>query len=493
MRWLRRILIGFALIVATIFAVRAWDSQRGAPLAAWHTFVPTELSAKQLDAADWATYIAAENAARAEVQAQVIDTLDPKTCDLDNRYCPRSPMFPGSFRQDWNRSVVLEPAGPPLGAAVFVHGLTDAPYSLRHVARAYQAKGWVALLIRMPGHGTVPAGLTAATTDQWRAATQLAMREARKRAGPARPVHLIGYSNGAALAVDHTLSALAAPALVLPDRVVLLSPAIGITGAARFAGLAGLPAIFPAFAKAAWLDFLPEYNPYKYNSFAVNAARQSFIMTQHIRNGLTARRADGLLLKMPPVLTFQSLVDSTVSTAAVVTGLYARLPANGSELVLFDMNRDRLFRPLLKPGAAPDLDRLLGPAPRNYTFTLITNKGDARKTVAETTPAGAATLVTTPLGLEWPADLYSVGHIAIPFPLDDGLYGIVANPADASGIQLGSLALRGERNVLVVPPDLLMRISANPFYPFLIQRIEAGLGGKTTTPAPGPIVMPAAG
>ena len=483
MRWLRRILIGIALILATIFAVRAWDSQRGEPLAEWQTFVPTELSTEQLKTADWAAYVAAENAARAEVKAEVIDKQDPKTCSLDNRYCPRSPVFPGNMKEDWNRSTILEPAGPPVGAAVFLHGLTDAPYSLRHAARAYQARGWVALLIRLPGHGTVPAGLTKVTTDQWRGATQLAMREARKRVGAGKPIHMVGYSNGAALAVDHTLLALADPALIRPDRVVLMSPAIGITGAARFAGLAGLPAVFPAFAKAAWLDLFPEYNPYKYNSFPVNAARQSFAMTVLIRDGMAARTADGTLKTMPPIVAFQSVVDATITMPTLVTGLFNQLPANGSELVLFDMNRDRAFRPLLNTSAAPNLDTLMGKGPRAYAYTLITNKGDARVVVAETTPAGATSPVATPLGLEWPREIFSVGHIAIPFPLDDGLYGTIPNPADPQGIQLGSLALRGERGVLVVPPSLLMRISANPFFPYMMQRIEAGIT-PTATPAP---------
>lgn len=475
MRWLRRILIGIALILATIFVVRAWDSQRGEPLAEWQTFVPTEMSTEQLAGADWAAYVAAENAARAEVQAEVIDRQDPKTCSLDNRYCPRSPMFPGNRTEDWNRSIILEPVDAPVGAAVFLHGLTDAPYSLRHVARAYQARGWTALLIRVPGHGTVPAGLTKITTDQWRGATQLAMREARKRVGAGKPLHIVGYSNGAALAVDHALLALADPALVRPDRVVLLSPAIGITGAARFAGLAGLPAIFPAFAKAAWLDLLPEYNPYKYNSFPVNAARQSFAMTVLIRDGMAARTADGTLKNMPPIIAFQSVVDATIDMPTLVSGLFAQLPANGSELVLFDMNRDTVFLPLLRQGAAPDLARLLPPAPRRFAYTLITNEGTARAVMAKSTAAGSISAVETPLGLEWPREIFSVGHIAIPFPLDDGLYGTVPNPADNQGIQLGSLALRGERNVLVVPPDLLMRISANPFFPYMMQRIEAGI------------------
>ncbi len=51
---------------------------------------------------------------------------------------------------------------------------------------------------------------------------------------------------------------------------------------------------------------------------------------------------------MPPVLTFQSVVDFTVSTQAVVSALYGNLPANGSELVLFDVNRNARLGPLLR-------------------------------------------------------------------------------------------------------------------------------------------------
>jgi hypothetical protein len=194
-----------------------------------------------------------------------------------------------------------------------------------------------------------------------------------------------------------------------------------------------------------------------------------------IRDGMAARTADGTLKNMPPIVAFQSVVDSTITMPTLVTGLFSQLPANGSELVLFDMNRDRVFLPLLRQGTAPDLARLLPPGPRNFTYTLITNEGETKTVMAKTTAAGAVSPVETPLGLEWPAEIYSVGHIAIPFPLDDGLYGTIPNPADTQGIQLGSLALRGERNVLVVPPDLLMRISANPFFPYMMQRIEAGI------------------
>ena len=45
---------------------------------------------------------------------------------------------------------------------------------------------------------------------------------------------------------------------------------------AFFSGLAGWPRVSPPAPKAAWLNIMPEFNPFKYNSFPTNAARQSF-------------------------------------------------------------------------------------------------------------------------------------------------------------------------------------------------------------------------
>jgi len=477
-RWLKQLLIVIAVVLLTIFGVRAFDSQRGAPLARWHTYVPRELSAEQMATASWSYYLCAEDGLLADVKKQVNDKLKARDCVSANRYCPHSPVDPFAFKRNWNRSFVLEPAGPPLGVVVLLHGLTDSPYSVRHLAEIYQARGWLALAIRLPGHGSVPAGLTEATSDQWRAATRLAVREARRRVGADKPLHIVGYLNGGALALDYALSALDDKSLARPDRLVLLSPEISIGEEARFAGIAGWPAVFPPFAKAAWLDVLPEFNPFKYNSFPVNAARESYAMTRIVQDELAAHAADQTLDKLPPILTFQSLVDWTIDMPSVVTRLYDKLPANGSELVLFDMNRDAIFAPLLTPDAAPQLTALLPPAPRNYTVTLITNHAGGKTVEAQTTPSGSSDVTTTPLDLGWPAQVYSVGHVALPYPLTDGLYGLAPDPADDFGIRLGALAVRGETDVLIIPSALLLRIGANPFYPYMAARIEAGMTPK---------------
>ena len=180
---LGRLGVLLAVSLVTLLALRAYQSLQGPPLQLWHTYVPHDMTARAIAAADWAVYLRAEGALFDEVRIHVTERLDAQARHPANRYFDGSPLYPGRFRQDWNRSYVLEPSGLPAGAVVLLHGLTDSPYSLRHVARRYREDGYVAVAIRLPGHGTVPSGLTDAVWEDWAAATRLAVREARRRAG----------------------------------------------------------------------------------------------------------------------------------------------------------------------------------------------------------------------------------------------------------------------------------------------------------------------
>jgi alpha-beta hydrolase superfamily lysophospholipase len=475
-RWTRRAAYALVAVLLVIIAVRVVDSQTGPALELWHTEVPDDLKAEQLHRLDWAGYLAAEQRVFAQVQREVTARIPPEARTQENRFFAGSPIHPPRFAQDWNRSFVLEPEGTPRGAVVLIHGLTDAPYSLRHVADLYRAEGFVALGLRVPGHGTVPAGLTEAVWQDWSAATRLALREARRRAGPTGPVHVVGYSNGGALALKHAMDAVEDSGLVRPDRVIVVSPMVGVSPFARFAGLASLPAMLPRFAKAAWLSLLPEFNPFKYNSFPVNAAVQSFRLTQELQGQVRRLSRAGRLGGMAPVLAFQSLMDFTVSTKALVDDFFALLPANGSELVIFDRNRGTKLSFLLRPAFDPAVASLVPDPPRNWRLTILTNRDEnSLEVVARVTEAGATEEQVVPLGQYYPRDVYSLSHVALPFPVTDSLYGLRPEPEAEFGISLGATAIRGETGVLVMALDSLVRISWNPFFPYMARRIQEAL------------------
>ncbi|MCU6335938.1 alpha/beta hydrolase [Enterobacter quasiroggenkampii] len=469
--------VGIVLVV--LLAVRVYLSQQGPELHLWHTWRADEMSVRELDNADFAGYLAREKAIFTDLDNAVTAKTAGEEQTPLNRYYRQSMVWPGQFAPDANRSFVLMPIGKPRGAVVLLHGLTDSPYSVRRLAVNYQQHGFVAVVPRLPGHGTAPGALTDVDWEMWLAATRLAVREATRLAGDAVPLHLVGYSNGGALAMKYALDALDAPALRKPQQVILLSPMIGVTAFARFAGFAGLPALLPPFAKAAWLNISPEYNPYKYNSFPVNAARQSWLLTKALQEQIGRAARENRLANLPPVLAFQSVMDSTVSTRAVVSGLFDQLPANGSELVMFDINQAASFRPLFKPSSWTATTALLPVAQRRYGVTIITNASEhSFSTVAKITPAGRTQETVVPLAQSWPQDVYSLSHVAVPFPPDDDLYGREPGVKNRYGISLGTIALWGETSVLSVGKEALMRVTSNPFYDFMQERINSRIGDE---------------
>jgi hypothetical protein len=58
----------------------------------------------------------------------------------------------------------------------------------------------------------------------------------------------------------------------------------------------------------------------------------------------------------------------------------------------------------------------------------------------------------------------------LPFSPSDPVYGRSPDESLGAIVHLGTLSPRGERDVLVAPVDVLMRVSSNPFYSYLEQR-----------------------
>ena len=100
-----------------------------------------------------------------------------------------------------------------------------------------------------------------------------------------------------------------------PQQIILLSPMIGVTAFARFAGLAGLPSVFPAFARAARLNVAPEFNPFKVQLLSGQGGETIVVIERALQQQIIRAARQGELKALPPILTFQSVMDSTVSTA----------------------------------------------------------------------------------------------------------------------------------------------------------------------------------
>ena len=79
--------------------------------------------------------------------------------------------------------------------------------------------------------------------------------------------------------------------------------------------------------------------------------------------------------------------------------------------------------------------------------------------------------------LLYPVEIFSLSHVAVPFPLNDPLYGLHPDPKgeEQFGVSLGTLSARGERGALIVDADFLFRIASNPFFPYMLERIEQGI------------------
>ena len=466
-------LLGILFVVfLTILVGRGFQARSLPDLEPWHRADLGDVRAGELpDTATLADYLRREDAVFAALKSKVLDVVPEADRTANNRYLAGGPLDPTRLgTADGNRTFELVPE-KIAGGALLVHGLTDAPYSVRPVAEALRKLGYYTLAPRMPGHGTAPSGLVTADWHDWMSVVRLAALHVRAKAGDGTPFVLVGYSNGGALSVKYAQDVLEGSGLPRPDRIVLMSPMVGLTPLAGFARIASLLHRIPFFEKNAWLDVVPEYNPYKYNSFPANAGIQTAALTKALNAQTERLAASGRLKDLAPVLTFQSLVDATVSTDAIVHRLYDHLPANGSELVLFDINRESSLAPFL---SRPEklLADLRARTDLTYRITVVSNaRRDTREVSAWSAGPGPARISAAPLGLAWPEGVFSLSHIAIPFPESDDLYGRLPEPPPTFGLRLGRVTPRGERAVLTVPLDQWMRLTWNPFFPWLEARV----------------------
>jgi alpha-beta hydrolase superfamily lysophospholipase len=481
-RWaVRAALLVAALLFAVTAGFAAYAVLMLPPVDPWHTIrLPGEFTAGLERGLDFAGYQAMEAKLFEEERIAISSMPTDAPFYVGSRYDPHGPARRLAPGQPYNRSTRRTPANVR-GAALLIHGLSDSPYSVQNLGDVLFAQGFEVTTLRLPGHGTLPSGMVHMDYEDWAAAMRVAARDISGRLPKERPFYIAGYSTGGSLALSYALDRLtpgADPSLRAPARVLLFSAAVELVPAAALTRVLDLFATLPfaAFEKVNWQSIGPEYDPYKFVSFPVNASRQVLKATRRLQRQLADAEAAGRLDQLPAVVAFQSAVDSTTGTHGVTTRVFGRLKGAQHRLVLFDVNRHQRFDLVRRPGAGAlvqDLTRGFSTGARGHTLLLVTNR--ARDTedveVREYTPGQSEPTVTVP-GLSWPINLVSVGHVSVPFPPDDPVYGYVPG-SGANGVpSIGSWTVRGEEGAIVVPLGALGRLRANPFWPVVKQQLE---------------------
>ena len=452
-----------AVLLLTIYFVRAYDMRNMPALGPeYRVEFEHEFDASQEDQVDWSAYLEIEGRLAIELEEKIHSFARPDS--LVDRFSAASLTFPDNYPQNWNYS--YETVAPKArGVAVLLHGLTDSPYSMRSTAEIFVDAGFSVVVPRMPGHGFAVGGLLEAQWQDWAAVVRIAVRHAVKIKGGDEQLLLVGYSNGGLMAVDYALYCDDIAELPCPDGLVMMSPAIAVTALAAVTNLHAAISWMDYFEKSKWQQILPEIDPFKFTSFPMRSAWEIYKLSGHTHKRL--EDADKVA-KLPPILTFQSVVDNTVDASAIVTVLYDKLPANGSQLVVYDVNRNSTVLHLMKNLPDDPANYFEAAAPLDFGVTILRNRHrDGPEVDVFSLAAGELEPVIEVTNHVWPRGIYSLSHIAVPFPTDDEVYGDGSRLSDDDpGFAFGALAPRGEQGVLRLTPAYFLRTRYNPFFGF---------------------------
>ena len=453
----RSLLVALSILV-TVYMVRALDSRNQIPLEPEHIIqLDRDYDADQDGLITWQEYQSLEMDLAKDLDQQLAERS--LSASRVNRHHFNNPLRQAEI--NWNYSQLLKPQQVS-GVAVLLHGLTDSPYSVRATAEIFQQQGYITYAPRLPGHGYNVGSLGSRDRRDWMAIVEITIREAIKNQQPGQPLILGGYSTGAALAIKYAMDceAMQSPC---PDKLLLISPALAVTPFAMFGHLHRLVSWIPYFQQFQWNSLTPEIDPYKFSSFPKNPGWDS----HQLSNELFSRMTES---KFPPILVFQSIVDATASTPAVMKFMLNVQP-NHHQVVFYDFNRYEVYTELFLTNFETEA-YFLTKAPTSLDITLISN------TSASTQQVSAYQIFPetlgyqrSPTGLSWPRAVCSLSHIALPFSPLDTSYGEV-------GTAISRARPLGERNVLSISPDYFQRLRYNPFFDYQASRIKSWLADE---------------
>ena len=200
------------------------------------------------------------------------------------------------------------------------HGLSDSPYTMHSLGRFFQSQCFVVLGVLLPGHGTRPADLLRVEWEEWVKAKQFGLQQVSKYADN---VYVGGFSTGG------TLSLYVAAGNDTIKGLFLFAPAVDISETANIAWTHIITSWL--FKRTAWLQILPDEDPFKYESFAMNAVVQINTLTSKMKKRVKQK---GLTM---PVFIVASWEDATVDTPEAIE-FFQTLDNRKSKMLLYYQN-----------------------------------------------------------------------------------------------------------------------------------------------------------
>lgn len=474
------------IIFLAILIYRAISARKMSDLQPWHNSpqLKADFTKKDYnDYNDFSEYLAAEMRFLDTIQGSVEIDETPSY----NRYARNNKSSPYVNGENLNASFEFLPDGEDIkGGILLVHGLTDSPYHLREIGRVFSDNGFYVIGLRLPGHGTVPGGLLDVNWEDWYSAVKfgarMVLKKIENRSG--NKFYIGGFSTGGALTLRYFLETSSEKLKEnhrVPDKLLLLSPAIGVDPFAEVLDLHIFLSWMPWFEKFKWLDIKPEYDPFKYNSFSKNAGDQIYDLTKANEKLIEEIGQDETIRdELHPIYAFQSLVDATVKTDKLLD-MFKKIASKESELVLFDINR--LAETVISEDVKEDI-LLHSQKIKNLTAKVwvVSNKPKADGQGYE--PGIVVNMVSEfPENitdaekefdkldnLEWPENVFALSHVCIPIPSGDRFYG--------RNSKLGGINAKGEKEVLLIGDDLA-RLRYNPFFELIKKRLVASFVRST--------------
>lgn len=203
---------------------------------------------------------------------------------------------------------------------LFIHGLSDSPYSLKSMSHALKKECiWVRGIL-LDGHGTKQEDLLHVTRGDWRNTVKVSADEFSKKVDE---LYLVGFSTGGGLALDYGVKT----NIDNLQGIILVSPLIKINNSVDW-----LLVFLSPFID--WLDQNVEDDYAKYASIPVPTMKEAYKLSIEVRKHLN-RQAIQL-----PVFIVASEQDATLDTSVTLDYL-RKIPNPLSRFVLYSSNPEQ--------------------------------------------------------------------------------------------------------------------------------------------------------